>query len=408
MRLLLAAVAALVLATAPAAAAAEPEVTAQSAILVEAYSGDVAFERAPDERRPIASATKLMTALLALEQAKPGDEIEAARYRPGPLETVVNLREGETLTVADLLRALLLHSANDAAVTLAEGISGSRAAFVRRMNRRAQQLGLTNTRFANPVGLDDPNNYSSARDLVKLTLELRKFSFFRKVVNRTVATLESGFAVRTIRNRNQLVRREPWINGFKTGHTLNAGWVLVGGGRQNGVQLISVVLGSAGEAGRQQDTLNLMKYGFGLYRLARPLEEGHELASVPIRYRRGAELPLIAADTVREVIRRGGPAAEISVKGVPQDVAGPIREGQRFGTVVVRRGDAVVAEVPLVASAAVPEAGMAQRTKDYFTRPFSLLLVVAGLGCTVLLARLRRRPGPRKRGRGRGGEPETA
>jgi D-alanyl-D-alanine carboxypeptidase (penicillin-binding protein 5/6) len=312
------------------------------------------------------------------------------------------------MTVADLMRALLLHSANDAAVTLAEGIGGSQTQFVRLMNRRARELGLTNTHYANPVGLDAPGNYSSARDLVKLTLRLRRFEFFRKVVNRTVATLESGAQPRTIRNRNLLVQREPWINGVKTGQTEDAGWVLVGSGRRNGVQLISVVLGSASDAARHEDSLRLLEYGAGLYRVARPLSRGTELARVPIRYRRGAELPLVSDDDVREVIRRGGPKATIRVAGVPDDVVGPVARGQRFGTVVVSRGDKVVARVALVATAAVPEAGVGQRTKDYFTRPFTLLLAVAVLGCTVLLARMRRRPGHRARRSGSGGEPETA
>jgi D-alanyl-D-alanine carboxypeptidase (penicillin-binding protein 5/6) len=403
---LLALLAALVLA-APAAAAPPRGITADSAILVEKVSGDVAFQRKADERRPIASTTKLMTALLTLERAKPNQIIPAARYRGGPLETVIGLRPGEEMTVADLLRALLLHSANDAAYTLAQGVGGSVPKFVRLMNQRARQLGLKDTHYANPIGLDDPENYSTARDLVRLTMKLQEFKFFRQVVNRTQATLESGAMPRTIRNRNQLIRRDSRVNGVKTGQTQGAGWVLVASGRNNrGIQVIAAVLGSDSDLDRQNDALRLLKYGWSLYRVANPLDEGREMARVPIRYRRGAELPLVAGESVSEVIRRGGPKATFSVIGVPDDVVGPIREGQRFGTIIVNRGSRIVARVPLVAAATVPEANVAQRTKDYFTRPFTLLLVVAVLGCTVLLARLRRRPGPRGRRSRR--EPETA
>jgi serine-type D-Ala-D-Ala carboxypeptidase (penicillin-binding protein 5/6) len=406
MRALLLALLATLLIAAPATAAPE-DITAESAILVETVSGDVAFERKADERRPIASTTKLMTALLTLERAKPDQVIPAARYRGGPLETVIGLRPGEEMTVSDLLRALLLHSANDAAYTLAQGVGGSVPRFVRLMNRRARQLGLKDTHYANPIGLDDPGNYSTARDLVKLTLKLQEFKFFRQTVNRTQATLESGATTRTIRNRNQLVRRDARVNGVKTGQTQGAGWVLVASGRNNrGIQVIAAVLGSASDLARQDDALTLLKYGWNLYRVAEPLEEGREMARVPIRYRRGAQLPLVAGETVTQVIRKGGPKATFSVVGVPDDVVGPIREGQRFGTIIVNRGSDVVARVPLVAAAAVPEAGVAQRTKDYFTRPFTLLLVVAVLGCTVLLAHMRRRPGSRKRRSRR--EPETA
>ena len=406
MRALLLALLATLLVAAPATAAPR-DITAESAILVETVSGDVAFQRKADERRPIASTTKLMTALLTLERAKPDQVIPAARYRGGPLETVIGLRPGEEMTVSDLLRALLLHSANDAAYTLAQGVGGSVPKFVRLMNKRARQLGLEDTHYANPIGLDDPGNYSTARDLVKLTLKLQEFKFFRQTVNRTQATLESGASTRTIRNRNQLVRRDARVNGVKTGQTQGAGWVLVASGRNNrGIQVIAAVLGSASDLARQDDALTLLKYGWSLYRVAEPLEEGREMARVPIRYRRGAELPLVAGETVTQVIRKGGPKATFSVVGVPDDVVGPIREGQRFGTIIVNRGSDVVARVPLVAAAAVPEAGVAQRTKDYFTRPFTLLLVVAVLGCTVLLAHMRRRPGSRKRRSRR--EPETA
>jgi serine-type D-Ala-D-Ala carboxypeptidase (penicillin-binding protein 5/6) len=170
----------------PAAAAAqsEPTVSARSAVVVEASTGRTVFAKAPNARRPIASTTKLMTALLVLERASLDDVYAAARYDALPIESKIDLRTGERMNVRDLLRALLLASANDAAVTLAVGTSGSQRAFVRDMNRRARQLGLENTRFANPVGLDTGGGYSSAADLARLTLRLRRNAFFRETVDR--------------------------------------------------------------------------------------------------------------------------------------------------------------------------------------------------------------------------------
>ena len=178
----------------------------------------------------IGSTTKLMTALVTLENAKLSQTFTASDYRPLPIESQIRLLPGERMKVSDLMRGLLLESGNDAAVTLAEGVSGSRKKFVREMNRRARGLELKNTHFANEIGLDEEGNYSSARDLVTLAKVLRTNAFFKKVVDTPVGTLKSGDHERTFRNRNKLVSRYSWVNGVKTGHTRGAGYVLVGSG----------------------------------------------------------------------------------------------------------------------------------------------------------------------------------
>lgn len=387
-------------------AQAPPAVSAPSALVVEASTGDVLFSKAADKPRAIASTTKLMTALLVLERSKPSTILPAARYRALPVESKIGLRPGERLTVADLLRGLLVGSANDAAVTLAEGVGGTRAAFVRAMNTRAAKLGLKSTHYANPIGLDAPGNYSTARDLARLTLRLRRFAFFRRTVARPSVTLRSGDRPRTISNRNKLVGL-PEINGVKTGHTGGAGWVLVGSGTKRGITLVSVVLGAAGEAARQADTRKLLTWGYTRYRRVRPVEPGEVLARVPIRYRRGAELALVTERSGRRLVVRVDERLRRCAVRAPAEVEGPIRRGQRLGNVDVCRGKTRVARVALVASAAVPAAGSGQQTKDWFTRPFSLLVVVlAGIAGTVLLARMR---GGGSNGRRRArSEPEAA
>jgi serine-type D-Ala-D-Ala carboxypeptidase (penicillin-binding protein 5/6) len=394
--------------SAPAVATAQapPSVSAPSALVVEASTGDELFAKAADKRRAIASTTKLMTALLVLERAKPSTIIPAARYRALPVESKIGLRAGERMTVADLLRGLLVGSANDAAATLADGVGGSRAAFVRAMNLRARQLGLKGTHYANPIGLDAPGNYSTARDLARLTLRLRRFAFFRRTVARPSVTLRSGDRPRTISNRNKLVGL-PEINGVKTGHTGGAGWVLVGSGSRRGITLVSVVLGAASEAARQADTRKLLDWGFGRYKRVRAVEPGVVLARVPIRYRRGAELALVTGSGGRRIVVRSEERLRRCGVRTPAEVTGPIRRGQRLGTVEVCRGTTRVAQVALIAAAAVPVAGMGQQTKDWFTRPFSLLVVVlAVLAGTVLLTTLRGR-GSNSRRRARR-EPEAA
>lgn len=375
---------------APAAAAVNksPSLSARNAIVIETTTGSVAFSRGADERRPIASATKLMTALLALETLELSDTVRAARYHALPIESKIGLRAGEQMSVADLLRGLLITSANDAAVTLAERIGHTRKGFVSMMNARAVALGLRNTHYANPVGLDAPGAYSTARDLATLALELRKHTFFRKTVDRPSATLKTGARPRTFANRNLLVRRVPWVDGVKTGHTQGAGWVLVGSGTRRDVSLVSVVLGTPSEAARQADTLALLRYGLSRFRFATAVRRGRVLARTPIRFRGGAELELMAGRTVKRVIRRGK-TFSLRVKDVPVEVEGPIREGQRMGVVEVRRGEELLTTVGLVATSDVPAASLTRKTTEYATRPWGI--VAAAIGATVLIALVRRR-----------------
>jgi D-alanyl-D-alanine carboxypeptidase (penicillin-binding protein 5/6) len=397
-RLLPAALAALALGlvAAPSEAAAAQDcpdsVQAPSAIVIEVSTGTVACERDADGARPIASLTKLMTALLTLEHADLTDTFTAARYVPAAVESKIGLQPGERMRVDDLLRGLLAESANDAAVTLAQGVSGSRAAFVRDMNRRAQELGLTGTHYANPIGLDQTGNHSTARDLARLALALRTHAFVRRTVDSPSVTLRSGVRTRTFRNRNDLVLRRPWVNGVKTGHTRDAGYVLVGSGRRDGKQLVSVVLGTPSVAARDAASESLLLWGFKRFQRIRAVQEGDELASVPIRYRAGAELTLVAGRTVRRVVPRGRrDDVSMRLSGLPDDVAGPIAAGERLGTAEVLQGGRSVARVPLLAAASVPEAGLAQRTKSWFTGPLAIFALFAVLGGTVLGARRLRR-----------------
>jgi D-alanyl-D-alanine carboxypeptidase (penicillin-binding protein 5/6) len=409
MRVAAVALLALALLAAPARAAAQddpPAISAPSAILVEASTGDILYERAAEKRRAIASTTKLMTALLTMEHAELDDMVAAADYVAAPIESKLSLRPGERLSVADLVRGLMLESANDAAVTLAEHVAGTRAAFVRRMNQRARELKLRDTHFTNPIGLDEAGNYSSARDLAQLALALREHSFVRKVANRTSATLTTGYRERTIRNRNTLLLKDTRVNGLKTGHTALAGYVLVGSRQRQGVTLVSVVLGTPSIAARDNDTLALLKWGEGRYERIHPVTRGAIVGTPEIEFRRGATLTLVTASGVKRTVRSG---AEVTVRdvGVPDTVTGPIRRGQRFGYREVLADGERIAMVPVIARTSVPAADVAQRTKDWFTRPYALLLAGALLAGTVLAVRRTRRGPPRPRSP-RHQEPEAA
>jgi D-alanyl-D-alanine carboxypeptidase (penicillin-binding protein 5/6) len=186
--------------------------------------------------------------------------------------------------------------------------------------------------------------------------------------------------------------------------------VLVGSGRKRGITLISVVLGEPSVAVREADTRRLLAWSFNLYRRVRPIPAGTVLARAPIRYRRGAELDLIAGDSKRRFVVRKGEVLRRCGLQAPTEVTGPIRRGQALGKVRICRGGKKIATLPLVASADVPKAGAAVRTKDWFTRPLTLVLVVLlGLGGSVLLTRARRRGlNNRRRGSRADREPEAA
>ena len=334
-----------------------------------------------------------MTALLTLERAKLSDVFRAARYYPPPIESQIGLEPGERMSVRDLLRGLLVESANDAAVTLAEGVSGSRRAFVRAMNRRAAQLELENTHYANEIGLDQEGNYSSARDLVKLATLLRRNRFFRNTVDRPTVVLSSGNRRRSFANRNTLIANHGWVNGVKSGHTSQAGYVLVGSGRdERRIELVSAVLGTPSVAARDAATLALLRQGLRAFQRITAIKRDEEFARVPIRYRRGAELALVAGRSHLQVVPRGK-RNDVShrVVGLPTEVEGPITAGQAFGRIDVSYGKRVVGRVPLVAASGVPVADFEQKAKSWFTGPLPIVLAFAVLVGTVLIGRQLRR-----------------
>jgi D-alanyl-D-alanine carboxypeptidase (penicillin-binding protein 5/6) len=388
------------LAPAPVAAATTPPgapaLQAKAAIVMEASSGDVLFSENPRQRRAIASTTKLMTVLVALQRSDLDDVFSAANYHAAAIESQIGLRPGERMSVRDLLRATLLPSANDAAATIAVGTMGSTQAFVAEMNRRAVSLGLRDTHYTTPIGLDDPGNYSSARDLARLAIRLRGYEFFRHTTNLPRATLRSGTRTRTVINRNTLVRRVPDVNGVKTGHTSRAGFVLVGSASRGGVTVISVVLGEPSEHARDVDSLALLRYGLRGYVAATPLPVGRVLGKVALHYRHGESVAVVAGSTVRRVLRTGA-RTRVSVDGLPAEIDGPLRRGARVGTAVVRAGDKVLASVPVVTARPVAEAGLGVRVTDLLGRSQTIVALVLLLVCSLPLVLLRRRAMRRRR-----------
>jgi serine-type D-Ala-D-Ala carboxypeptidase (penicillin-binding protein 5/6) len=376
-----------------AAASAGPKLDARAWILIDPRDDAVLASKSPNKELPVASTTKLMTAYLALKNLKPNQMITAPGYQPSnPAEITLGLRAGERMRVRDLLYGLLLPSASDAAETLAVGVSGSVPAFVGRMNQAAQQLGLADTHYANPIGLDDPDNYSSARDLVTLASILLRNKLFARIVNTPAATLHSGDHPRTVTSRDTLLNQVPWINGVKTGHTLGAGYVLVGSGTQDSTTLISAVLGTPNEPTRDADTLKLLQYGFSLYHAVQPVHQGEQLADPKLDYR-SDHLSLVAQRALPINVREGEHVTtDVSA---PDEISGAVDQGQVLGHVTVSVDGKVAAASPLVAAQAVAAATTFDKAMSVVKNPI-FLLVLAGIVILLGLLLSRRRRGPKE------------
>jgi serine-type D-Ala-D-Ala carboxypeptidase (penicillin-binding protein 5/6) len=376
----------------PAAAAEQPPPVpgADAAIVVDGRDGDVMFAKKANERQSIASTTKLMTALLTLEGARPREVFTASDYVAAPVESQIGLRPGERMRVRDLLVALLLESANDAAATLAEGVSGSVDEFVADMNERAAELGLEDTSYANPIGFDDPRNYSTASDLAILTRELLRRPRFARVVDMPEAELDSGARPRTIDNRNTLVATHPFVTGVKTGHTLGAGYVLIGSARgRGGARVISVVMGEPSEDARDADTLKLLRWGITRFRRVRVLDDRRTMARADIEYYDERAELVPAHDTVLTL--RAGEHVRRRISA-PEEVEGPLEAGTRVGSVTLFVDGERVRRVALVTAADVPEAGTVRVLTSVIDVPLTVVLVLAILLGAVLVAlTLRRR-----------------
>ena len=362
--------------------------SASAAIVIDARSGAVLLQKHPDARHAIASTTKLMTALLVLQRDRLDAVFTAPAYNALPAESKINLRKGERMKVRDLLTGLLLESANDAAVDLAVGTSGSRDAFVAAMNRRARALGLRGTHYANPIGLDAPGNYSTARDLSTLARRLMKNPVFARIVNRPSATLESGSHPRTVHNRNLLIGRYPFVDGVKTGHTLTAHYVLVGAAHGHGEQVISVVLGEPSEGARDADTLALLRWGIDQFRKVTVVRPGHPRAYAKVAYHDGLRIPLVTKRRATFTVRRGQ-RLRLRVHA-PDSLSGPVPAGRRVGSVDVVYLGHSVRTLGLVTARAVPGAGLMTRLTHTLGPPLTALaLILIVLGGVLIGLRLR-------------------
>ncbi|KUO76014.1 MAG: hypothetical protein APF77_00010 [Clostridia bacterium BRH_c25] len=336
-----------------------PEITAPSAILIDAKTGKVLYEKNADEKRYPASTTKVMTGLLAVLHGKMNETIIIGK-NPPLIErgsSQIYLITGEQLTMEQLLYALMLESANDAAVAIAEHISGSVEEFAELMNSKAKELGAANTNFVTPNGLHDDNHYTTARDLAmiaKYAMTLDKFRDVVKEVKYTIPKTNKQEERNYITNTNKLIwktydkLRYEYATGIKTGYTTKSKQCLVGGAKKGDLELISVVLGADGQK-VYSDTVALFEYGFENYQNVEILKKDQIVTSVSVK--EGEEkINLLAAEDFSLVLSQAEQDNVNTEIKTNDTIKEPIKKGEVLGAILINVNGEEIKKIDLLSS----------------------------------------------------------
>ncbi|HAW60262.1 MAG TPA: D-alanyl-D-alanine carboxypeptidase [Actinobacteria bacterium] len=354
----------------PARVAAQPAIGAQSGILVDAQTGQVLWEKNPHQKRSIASTTKIMTAALVLERAQFTDIVTTSQEAADVGEAELYLSPGEQRTVEELLYGLLLRSANDAAMALAEHVGGSVEHFVELMNKKTELIGARNTNFTDPHGLTDGDHYSTAYDLSLIARYALLDPGFAKIVStehRTIPWPDNQYP-RELENHNKLLKRYPYADGVKTGYTRKAGYCLVASATKDRAKLLSVVLGSLTSEACYTDSERLLDYGFMNFRRERVVQRGKVYKAVNLPVWEGEKLNLIAISDLFIQVKQNPRTLENEVSFEEPKVL-PIFKGQKFGEVIVTQDGQELGRVDLVAQKDIHKPAWWQRV-IIFVRSF--------------------------------------
>jgi len=366
------------------AATKPPKLDAKAWAMIDARTGEILAEHDSDRHLPMASTTKMMTAYLAMKNLNLARKYPAADYQAEPAESLMGLEPGQMITGKDLLYGLILLSGNDAAVTLAEAVSGSEKKFVGLMNRTAVRLGLEDTNYENAVGLDGKQHYTSARDLAVLGQDLMELPRFRPIAASRAATLQSYDPPIEIETLNDFVLNNSWARGIKTGHTTAAGYVLASDGRRRATELIGAVIGTPTELARDAESVKLFDYGFSLYRKQVPIRPSQPVIELPVKFQ-DEDLALVSPRAVRIGVRKGEDL--VVTPEVPDEIEGPIKKGELIGSATVTVNGDTISTVKLKAARSVEEASLIDKAKGrvIFLVVALLILLSAIIGLVALV-----------------------
>lgn len=355
-------------------AAGGPGVSASSAILMDAQSGRILYEKDAYTRRSIASTTKLLTALVAVESTPDLSRVVTITADHWAEGTSMYLKPGEEVTLEDLLYGLLLQSGNDAALAIATGCAGDVETFVEWMNQWAADLGMENSHFANPNGLDDEDHYSTAYDMALLARAVLE----NKTLSGIVATRSATKAGRSLSNHNKLLWQYEGCNGMKTGYTTEAGRTLVSSATRNGQTLICVTLNAPND---WADHRALLDYGFEEWPLRQLVAGGKMFRMLPVT---GSLIPQVQIMTAADAAYPLSAQEQVRVTvTLPETVSAPLSKGEAAGKMTFFLGEQVIGETELIYGAEIPEnrAGptLAERIREFlFQKKVNASLAVMG------------------------------
>ena len=349
----------------------ELNIKAKSAILMDYNTGEVIYEKNPQDRLPPASISKIMTLLLGMEALESGkislsDEVRISAHAAGMGGSQLWLEEGETQTVENLFKAITLRSANDAAVALAEHIAGSEEVFVRMMNDKAKELGMKNTNFTNSTGLPQENNYVSAYDVAIMSRELlkhKKIHDWLTIYMDEMLVGKKKDKVQSLVNTNRLVKDYEGTTGIKTGSTSEAGYCLSASAKRGNLQLIAVVMGSDTSKIRFEESMRLLDYGFANYDSMTVGKKGDVLGRILVHK---GEIQYIDAVLERDsyILLPKGKTGNISKEILlPDSIESPIAEGQEVGQLIVKDDGKEIDRVKLVSIVKVDRANLLEMFK---------------------------------------------
>ena len=337
-----------------------------SAILIDAKTGQILFEQNADNKVPPASITKIMTLLVAIEKVENDelsldDEFTVSNFASSMQGSQLYLPAGAQLTLADLFKAVSISSANDASVALAEAVAGNYSSFIELMNEKAEELGMENTNFLNssgypedryPTVLPPGEHYSTARDIARMSRELVKYDKILDWTSTWLRYLELPEWNREIMvaNTNKLLQKYQGLDGLRTGHTAAAGYCLSATAKRDDVRLISVILGAATDQDRQRLTTHLLDYGFNSFRKREVIKQDEEIENIIIPYGQQESTTVRAAENLEVLVKKGQPRALETEIRIKSGLEAPVEKGEIVGEKVVIYENQEVDSTDLIAT----------------------------------------------------------
>lgn len=344
-----------------------PTISSPSAIVVNMSTGRVLFSKKADKRRPMASTTKIMTATITLQSVPLDKKVTISHDAAVAWDEKPFLREGDVLTVEQLLSCMLVHSSNGSAIALAQAVAGSTEAFVAKMNAKAEELGMSDTHYMNPNGLDTDGHYSTAANISVLARYAMQNAEFRKLVSQKSYTLVIPGRTEPIvfDSTNKLMLRADWVNGIKTGLTPKADQCLVASGTKDGVTMVSVVLGQPSTDVCWDESQSLLEYGLSQYKHVTFLKSGVTVAEATVPYS-SEKLHLVTKGSLEmDLFKEDEVAASVRID---KQLTLPVRAGQKFGTIVLSMRGQTVGSVDLIADKSVGEITLRTKISNLWHR----------------------------------------